>query len=366
MARNKVSKASFIIASIFSFIIGLLSGLYLHHINNLPISDKIVSGELKIHFLELGNKYTGDSILIQVGEYDILVDAGSRSNSVNTIKQYIDSNIQDDTLEYVIATHADRDHIAAFAGNGETSLFSHYKTGTIIQFPKTDSTTVTYQNYLTMVEKEKQEGAKVYTALECYNNQDGCSRIINLGFGVELEILYNYYYEHTSADENNYSVCFIINQGDNHFLFTGDLEAEGEEKLIEYNTLPEVTLFKAGHHGSKTSSTEALLNIIKPEIIVFTCVAGSYEYTQNKNNTFPTISVLERISHYTDKVYVTSEAISECSNRECSDTGYKSLNGNIIILSSSDGVNVTGSNHDKTLKETDWFKTNRNTIDAWN
>ena len=313
----------------------------------------------------MGNKYSGDSILIQIGEYDILVDAGSRSNSMSTIKQYIDTHIQDDTLEYVIVTHADRDHIAALAGNGETSLFSYYKTGTIIQFAKTNSASATYTNYLSMVDKEKQEGTKVYTALQCYQNLDGCSRKIDLGHGVEIEILYNYYYENSSTDENNYSVCFLINQGDNHFLFTGDLENEGETKLIEYNTLPEVTLFKAGHHGSKTSSTKALLDIIKPQIIVVTCVAGSYEYTNNSNNTFPTLEVLERIANYTDKVYVTSEAISECVNGECSDTGYKSLNGNITITSNYNGVIVNGSNHNRILKETDWFISNRNTIDAW-
>ena len=365
MNNRKVSKSLLVFISIFSFIIGLFSGIYLHHLNNLPKSDSIVSGELKIHFLELGNKYTGDSILIQIGNYDILIDAGSRTESVSTIKEYIDSHIQDDTLEYVIVTHADRDHIAAFAGNGNTSLFSHYKTGTIIQFPKTNSETKTYQNYLSMVEKEKQEGTTVYTALECYNNQNGCTRTIDLGFGVELEILYNYFYENNSQDENNYSVCFIINQGDNHFLFTGDLESEGEEKLVEMNNLPEVTLFKAGHHGSRPSSTKKLLDVIKPDIVVFTCVAGTYEYTQNSDRTFPTLEVLQRISNYTDKVYVTTEGISEYANGEYKDIGHKSLNGNIIVTSNNTGVTIIGSNHSDILKDTNWYKENRNTIDAW-
>ena len=365
MEMNKVSKGLLIFISIFSFIAGLFAGVFLHHVNNLPISDTIVNGELKIHFLELGNMYTGDCILIQIGNYDILVDAGSRSNSESTIKEYIDNHIQDDTLEYVIVTHADRDHIAALAGDGNTSIFSHYKTGTIIQFPRTNSETKTYQNYLNMVEKEKQEGTTVYTALECYNNQNGCTRTIDLGFGVELEILYNYFYENNSEDENNYSVCFIINQGDNHFLFTGDLENEGESKLVELNTLPKVTLFKAGHHGSRTSSTKKLLDVIEPEIVVFTCVAGSYEYTQNSERTFPTLEVLQRIANYTEKVYVTSEGISEYINGEYDDTGVKSLNGNIVITSNNSGVNVEGSNHNNILKDTTWYKENRNTIDAW-
>ena len=278
MSKRKTNKVILVFISIISFILGIVSGIYGHHIFNYPVSDKIISGDLRIHFLELGNKYSGDSIFIQIGEYDILVDAGSRTDSIDTIRTYIDSYLEDDTLEYVIATHADRDHIAGFAGNGETSILSYYDIETIIQFANTNSSTKTYQNYLSMLEKEKQEGAVIYTALQCYNNQEGCSRNIDLGHGVELEILYNYYYDHNSTDENNYSVCFIIHQGDNHFLFTGDLEEDGEKKLIEYNTLPKVTLFKGGHHGSRTSTTQDLLNVIKPEIVVFTCVAGSYEY----------------------------------------------------------------------------------------
>lgn len=361
--NKRLNKGIIIFVSIFSFIIGLFSGVYLYHLNNLPISDKIISGDLQIHFLELGNQYTGDSILIQVGDYDILVDAGSRTSSIDTIKSYINEHIEDDTLEYVIATHADRDHIAGFAGNGETSLLSYYKTGTIIQFPKTNSTTKTYQNYLAMLEKEKQEGAKVYNALQCYNNQDGCSKKFDLGFGVELEILYNYFYDHDSSDENNYSVCFIIHQGDNHFLFTGDLESEGEAKLVEYNTLPEVTLFKAGHHGSRTSSTKTLLDVIKPEIVIFTCVAGSYEYTQNTDRTFPTLEVLERISEYTDKVYATSKGIvSVKSDGTYEDIGVESMNGNILVESNSSGVKVHGSNNDTLLKDTEWMKTYRSSI----
>lgn len=365
-SKKKISKALLIFVSIFSLLVGFTIGIAIKTYLNRPTSDTIISGDLKIHFMELGNIYTGDCILIQIGEYDILVDAGSTKDSITTIKSYLDSHLQDDTLEYVIATHADSDHIAGFAGDGETSIFSYYKTGTIIQFPKTNKDTKTYENYLTMVEKEKQEGAKVYTALQCYNNQDGCNRIIDLGFGVELEILYNYYYENNSSKENNYSVCFIINQGDNHFLFTGDLESGGEEKLVELNTLPEVTLYKAGHHGSSTSSSETLLNVIKPEIVVIPCVAGSYEYSDTQDYTFPTFNTLTNISKYTDKVYIPSQAISEIIDGEYETVDYTSLNGDIIVSSNKSGVNVTGSNNNTILKDSDWYKINRNNITNWN
>lgn len=355
--NKKPSKVLLTFISILSLIIGILAGAFAYHYTNLPLSDSIVSGDLKIHFLELGNEYAGDSILIQVGEVDILVDAGSKTSSMETIKTYLDTNVNDKILEYVIVTHAHEDHYANFAGNGETSLFTYYQVNNIIQFAKTNQTTgKMYNNYLKMVEKEQEEGSKVYTALECYQNQNGCNKNTDLGHGVELEILNNYYYTNKAESENDYSVCFMINQGDNHFLFTGDLEDSGEEKLIELNSLPEVTLFKAGHHGSNTSSSSSLLEVIKPDIVVITAVAGSVEYTQNLFNTFPTFNVLNRVKDYTDKVYVTSQATISIVNDEYETTGFSSLNGDIVVTSNKNGVEVIGSKHSKILKDTEWYK----------
>jgi beta-lactamase superfamily II metal-dependent hydrolase len=48
-----------------------------------------------------------------------------------------------------------------------------------------------------------------------------------------MKILYNYYYENSSSDENNYSVCVLFTQGSKNFLMTGDLEADGESALSQ-------------------------------------------------------------------------------------------------------------------------------------
>jgi hypothetical protein len=50
----------------------------------------IVTDELSIHFLELGNGNTGDCTLIDIGDTEILIDAGSRKGSAKTIRKYID------------------------------------------------------------------------------------------------------------------------------------------------------------------------------------------------------------------------------------------------------------------------------------
>jgi len=134
----------------------------------------IGDSNFSIHFLELGNEFTGDCTYIKVGDVDILIDAGSRKNSAQTIINYVDQFCTDNTLEYVIATHAHQDHIAGFIGlSGQEGIFDHYKTETIIDYPRTNATSKIKQEYESKRDAEK---ANHYTALECWNNKNGAKR----------------------------------------------------------------------------------------------------------------------------------------------------------------------------------------------
>ena len=362
MAKTrKFSVGLTVFACILALIVGFVAAFCVYTYVKLPKGgDVYASGDLQIHFMELGNKYTGDSIYIKAGDTDILIDAGSRASSTNTTAEYIDQYCTDGVLEYVIATHADQDHIAGFAGSKESpSIFERYECETIIDFALTDKTTETYRTYVEKRDAEVAAGAKHYTALQCWNETDGAKRVYELSRGIEMEILYNYFYENRSEDENNYSVCLMINQGDKHFLFTGDLEEEGEEYLVEYNQLPEVELFKAGHHGSKTSSNDCLLSVIKPKIVCVCCCAGTDEYTDNVENQFPTQAMIDRVAKYTDQVYVTS------LGDESAPEGYVSMNGNIVVTSDRKAVTVNGSNNNTLLKDTAWFQSFRKTPAEW-
>ena len=356
-------------ACLLAFIIGAVASFALWTVVNNPKGgDVYVSGDLQIHFMELGNNYTGDSIYIKAGDTDILIDAGSRSNSTDTTAKYIDQYCTDGVLEYVIVTHADQDHIAGFAGSSSSpSMFERYDCEIIIDFALTNKDTQVYNNYITKRDAAVAKGAEHYTVLECWNNDNGAQRVYELTSGIEMEILYQKFYENKSSDENNYSVCLMFNQGDKHFLFTGDLEEDGEKSLVESNDLPEVELFKAGHHGSKTSSNDVLLSVIKPKIVCVCCCAGSVEYTQNFENTFPTQEMIDRVSLYTDRVYVTTvgSVVYNAEKDKYEDTGFSSLNGNVVVTSNRKGVTVQCSNNDTILKDTDWFKSNRTTPSAW-
>lgn len=316
----------------------------------------VITDDLQIHFLELGNQYTGDCTLIKVGNTEILVDAGSRQASAKTITEYVNKYCTDGVLEYVIATHADQDHIAGFVGNASAKgIFEAFECRTIIDFPRTSKNTQLYKKYV-----EKRDSAVAaseqtvhYTALDCWNNANGAQRTYELAPNITLNFLYQKFYEVDATDENNYSVCFLLTQGNNNYLFTGDLEKAGEESLVEKNDLPKCKLFKAGHHGSKTSSNDILLEKIRPEIVCVCCCCGSTEYTPNIDNVFPTQDFCDRVTKYTDKIYVTT------MYSETAEGNHVSLNGNIIVSSNGGEVKVTCSGSSEPFTKSEWYLTYR-------
>jgi len=324
------------------------------------------SGDLSIHFLELGNKFTGDCVYINYGEVDIIIDAGSRRSSATAIIEYIDNHIQDNKIEFIIATHAHQDHIAAFHSTSSVKgILDTYEIETIIDFPKTNSTTATYNNYRNTRERLKENGTYHYTALQCYRETNGAQRVYDLGGDVQLEILYNPYYETYSSNENNYSVCVKIIQGDKQYIFTGDLEEEGENYMVDYYAanhggLGQCVLYKGGHHGSDTSSHAKLMAAIMPDYVCVCTCAGTYEYSFNvERNRFPSQGFIDRVAPYTDEVYITTLIIDYPNNL------YESFNGDIVFLVSDSIISINCSNNNLKLKETEWFLNNKTMPDAW-
>lgn len=323
---------------------------------------EIVNADLSVHFLELGNKYTGDCTLIKVGNTEVLIDAGSRKNSAATISAYIDEYCTDGVLEYVIATHAHQDHIAGFVGNTsgteKTGVLYKYEVGTLIQFSLTNATSAIYNEYCQAVEYAKSRGTEVYTAKQCWYETDGAKKKYYLddGNNISLNVLYNYYYDNKTEEENDYSVCTLLTQVTTentfNYLFTGDLEESGESYLVDNNSLPRVELFKGGHHGSYTASTEKLLNTIKPKNVAVCCCCGTTEYTSNKNNTFPAQAFIDRVAKHTENIYCTT-LITDYANN-----GFTSMNGNIVFYY-KDELKLYCSNNTTVLKDTAWFKENR-------
>ncbi len=357
-------------------------------INENGITEGIIFPDFQIHFMMLGNDKTGDSIYIKAGDNDIIIDAGSRQASTKTTKEYMNQYITDNKLEYVILTHGDQDHIEGFTDTSSNKgILSSYAVDTIIDNQYTTKSTTVYSKYITLRDNLVSKGTKHYYASQCFNNEGGAQRVYQLSDNVKMSILYNYFYFNVGKDENNYSVCTLFTyttpEKEYNFMFTGDLELEGEEKMAEYysgsdveHTLPEVDLFKAGHHGSKTSTNECLLKIIKPKMCVVSCCCGTNEYTGIIDNQFPTQAFISRIAKYTDNVYVTSiyqnyEILTakdkgngksdttgiEIGGNYISTSGYQGMNGNVVVSCSLKGVGLYCSKSYTKLKDSEWLNT---------
>lgn len=319
---------------------------------------------LSVHFLELGNKYTGDCVFINAGEFEILIDAGSRADSVDDIYEYVKPYV-DGQLEYVVVTHAHQDHYAGFATkNYENSLFSKFDDGigTVVTFAQTNQKADKaglYQYFENNVKTLKEKGTERKYVNEYF--ESGASPTVKINDNVSIEFLEHKFYHEKSKTENNYSVCFQIVEtaGENvyRYLFTGDLEEDGEKDLVTKNSakMGKTRLYKAGHHGSKTSTSQELLDLIDPDAICVCACAGSPEYTKNKDNQFPTQAFVDRV--YTKnagtQVFVTSLCVDYDANK------FTSMNGNIVICSAGNSVTRYFSNNATELRETEWFKTNR-------
>ncbi|MCD8286123.1 MAG: hypothetical protein LUD50_02725 [Clostridia bacterium] len=367
---------------------------YLGHDLYQGSADEVSTADISFHFFDLGSKYTGDCILVKCGNTEVLIDAGSMAGCVSTIEAYIGQYCTDGVLDYVIATHGDQDHIAAFVGNKSGSTYNGllyddaFQIGTMIIPAQTTKTTATYTNFMAGVERVEAEGTAVYTAAQCYDETDGAKRQYYLDDAqtISMNILYNYYYYNTPSDENNCSVVTLFTQetsdGNRNFLFTGDLEKEGEAEMVSYyknvpaayqtayNILPQgVDLYKAGHHGSYTASSATLMDAVQPKNVAIYCCCGTVEYTKNNLNTFPAQAALDNIAPYTDNIFIPTIATGLPEYDAETDQfasksfeGYELLNGNIIFYTVNGTLKLYCSNSYTKLKDTDWFQTYR----TWN
>ena len=355
---------------------------------------------ISIHFLELGNANTGDCIYIKAGENDILIDAGSRKGSAETIASYLTDStrggdyVSDGKLEYVIATHAHQDHIAGFVGNKDgdsrTGIFYSFEVEHLIDFSYYCSSDVTFDNskvtyedgdglsaiyeeYLDARNKLIEGGTDWSTTGQLF--EEG-KTAFPLGNGLEMDILYNFFYDHTRddvselepdykksnfSDQNDCSVITLFRQGPKAFLFTGDAEEYAEHSIVKFNPdLPKVDLFKAGHHGSYTASGEELLAKIEPKSVVCCCCAGNDEYAKDPKHSFPAQEAIDRIAAYTDDVYVTTLGSWEDKSH------FEPMNGNIVFAYDRKGLLAKSfSASGLKLKESDWFKSNRTMPPEW-
>lgn len=295
------------------------------------------ASSVEITFLELfrdgNNPQIGDSLLIECGDVDILIDAGEKGSGSATVVPFLEEHVTDDILELVIVTHADSDHLGGMVGvsSGYGALeIPDFTYQYIIDFGYTASTNV-YHDYVSLRDAQIKKGAKYFTPQEIFDedNLEAYSRFY-LAEDAYLDLLdYQTYALNDIKDDNDRSVCCLLSYYQKKVLLCGDAEKEEEKYLTSLN-LGHIDVFKANHHGSPTSNTTALLDQITPEYII---ISASEKNSYN----LPKKTIIKRFLDYTNNVYANF------------------ISGNIVVKITKDNINITSQRELIFVQDSVWY-----------
>lgn len=295
--------------------------------------------DVKITFLELfgtnGNPQIGDSVFIECGDIDILIDAGEKASGSNTVVPFIEEHVSDNILELVIVTHADSDHLGGMVGlsNSYGALEVPGITYQYIVDFGYEGQTQLYKDYLEVRNKKIKEGTKYFSIGSIFDS-DHLEAITRFYLGVDtyLDLLdYKTYEISEITDDNDRSVSCLLTHNDKKVLLCGDAEKKEEAYLTSLN-IGHVDVFKANHHGSPTSNTNAFLDNITPNYVI---ICSSEE---NKYN-LPKKTIIERFNNYTENVFATF------------------ISGNIMITLKDNDVIVSAEKSLVFVQKSDWYLT---------
>ena len=196
----------------------------------------------EIIFLDVGQ---GDAAVVRSPEGKVaLVDSGRGADILESLRRHgIDS------IDIAIASHPHADHIGGMEAVIRELPVRYFMDNGV------PHTTATYRNLMRTLQKSD------LTYLEA------TARTISLG-SVELIVLPPL--SLGGDDLNNGSIGLVVTYGAFRALLTGDSEIEELNHFLSLG-VPEVSVLKAAHHGSRDAVSPAWLSATKPEVVVISC-----------------------------------------------------------------------------------------------
>ena len=300
--KNLVYSIIIIIALISALAIGLKDKFFPKE-SLKPLRNSVVTvdklQDLTVRFMDIGQ---GDAIFIDFPDgKTMLIDFGKVDESVTD--EYLTVGGKKKTIDYLVATHPDDDHIGNLPyiyknytvnysyrpyvlseNSASANLGSDFNAGVDI-----NKNTVTYHKYINSVYEYNANNWEFF-----YDDSDFSCDVVCNGethtYSVDFIMPYasdlSGYSDFNKA--NDFSALIMVEYAGRKLLFTGDAESHGgngaEDKFVQYysannSIYADCDVLKVGHHGSKSSTSEEFLSIVKPEYAVISCgVANSHEH----------------------------------------------------------------------------------------
>ena len=227
--------------------------------------------DIRVTVLDVGQ---GQCILLQSQGRTYMVDCGGDSDTkaADTASEYLLSQ-GIDTLDGIILTHYDADHAA-----GVEYLLTRIDTDALL---------------LPEIPDESGRGAKLADLAKWKTSYIQKDAILTFG-----EAKITIFASEIGSLGNDSGLCVLFQNQNCDILITGDRETSGEGYLLNRTELPKLELLIAGHHGSASSTGEALLTKTAPETVIISVGA-------NNHYGHPARSLLTRLAEFGCTVYRT-------------------------------------------------------------
>lgn len=232
-----------------------------------------------VRVLDVGQ---GDAVLIQQDDAACLIDAGTPDAGPDVVAQLEDAGVEE--LDFLVMTHPHSDHYG-----GMPDVLEAFPVHTLL-LPDLEGLGADSETLDQILSLAEGQGTGCITAAR--------GQSYPLGQGT-LDVLLAVLPDDDNL--NNASLCLRFTAGNFSFLDTGDAEADTEQRLVDaYGGKLQSTLFKAGHHGSATSTTSVLLDAVRPQAVAISCgLNNSYGH--------PDAETLDRIAACGAQVWRTDE-----------------------------------------------------------
>jgi competence protein ComEC len=225
---------------------------------------------IKVTFCDVGQ---GDSILIQQGFFQLLIDSGRGDRLLGCLGQVLP--FWDQVFEVGLITHFDSDHMGYF---GEIlGIYSFEE----LYFIHPNKNNELIKGVMGSINKASEYGTVI--------KQPILGQSIVLPSGAKITLLeVDSISNGKNLSENDRSLGVLLEFDEVIMLFPGDGEIDWEQTLLKNNVLPRVDVLKIGHHGSETSTSDQFLTKVFPKLAVISVGKNSFDH--------PRTEILEKLS----------------------------------------------------------------------